>query len=308
LADGYDESVTRDFLASRVVQSCCRPGVIVLDLAWKGLWLFGTGVLSAVLSVWVYRQLATIEVSGPPGAFRNPVALMLLARELWEAYAVSLAALLGVLLAASLGLWVVLESYFRAGIFAAGPPSFFQRAARSFWRFLLMGCLKLLAIGSAAAILAIIVFRHYLRTPPADWHLLWIDSRGGLFASFVILAALWLGLGIFEVLARRDAVYLLGPHLFLLAGVFAALWLFELAVIGAAVAVAVLLAATLPASAAAVFLVVCGGGLMGIAVLHSCVMTARFAFIDVLRAGSFHLRDVESAEQGDHFRVGDVRV
>jgi hypothetical protein len=274
--------MTRHALAAGLAETHRRLGAVVLDVSWKVLWLVGTGSLLAVLSLWVCRQLATIEVSAPPAAFRNPLALMILVRQLWQAYAGSVGAMLTALLAASCALWIVLESYFRAGIFAAGPPSFFQRTAKSFRRFLFMSCLKVLVIGNSAMILAIIVFRHYLRTPPADWHLLWIDSRGTFFASLIILVALWLALTMIEVLARRDALDLIGPHLLVLAGMFTALWLFELIIILAFVVGCAVLASLLPVSAAPVFVVACAASVTLLTVVHSYLVTARFAFIDVL--------------------------
>ena len=259
-----------------------RLGAVALDIAWKLIWLVTTLALAAAFGLWVYRELGAIEFDGAVPNLSNPLAMMALARELWKAYATTVFGMLAALALASSAVWVLLESYFRARMFSAGPERFFGRSAASFRRFLGLACLKMLLIGEVVAIFGIIVFRAFFVTTPSEWRNLWMDARSAFVVSVVIIAAVWFVLTMMETLARNNALELLGPHLFEIAGAFATLWLFEMMIALSAVMAFIVVASLLPASAA---IVVLGIGLLFLAVLvllHSYLVIVRYQVVRCL--------------------------
>ncbi len=256
---------------------------IALDVVWKLIWLLATLMIFAAFCLWVYGELGVIEWNGPVAQLRNPLTMLLAARGLWNAYATKVFTIVFSLALVSVVLWILLESYFRAGMFAPAPGGFFKRASKSFGRFFGLACAKLMFLTLASAILAGMVFRTFLVSPLSEWRSLWMENRPTFLVSIIILSTIWFVLTTAEILIRRNALSLLGPHLFKIAGTFAGLWLFEF-MIAAAVAIGVvILASILPVSAATVL---AGAGLLSFALLtflHSYLVAVRFQFVVALQ-------------------------
>src|SRR5581483_11844869 len=63
-----------------------RVGSIVLDLLWKTLWCAGMLTMFGLLSSWVFWQLGSVQIQAPQSALANPLAWIVVARELWQQY------------------------------------------------------------------------------------------------------------------------------------------------------------------------------------------------------------------------------
>ncbi|HKD38633.1 MAG TPA: hypothetical protein VKB78_17595, partial [Pirellulales bacterium] len=278
LADGFS-------LAHRRL----RP--IVLDLVWKLIWLGVFGSLMAGLSVWLYWKLRSIEIQASAEAVRNPVALMLLARQLRDRYAEMFVWIFLVFLITAALSWILLEAYCRSGILPDSRASFFQSAARYFKRFIVSSALKQGLMIVLSIPISVIVFGPYITAPPAEWRNLWLDSRGLLVVAGLIGIALWLVVTIFETAIRADVLDLLRRDVFTVAGLIAILLIFEGMIVASAVGLgAIMMSFVTDAVGVLMVLMVAVGTLIVLNILHSYLLVVRYSTLTVLsRTSSVHL-------------------
>jgi hypothetical protein len=204
-----------------------RLGAILLDIAWKIVWLGITGLGFLTVLIWINAEIGSIEITGAAPALNNPVALAILGRELWNAYAATvLSVIAGVLLTSTI-LWIILEAYFRAGLLPASDESFTQSASRYFRLFLASTVAKAITATSVFVLFAVIVFGRFVRTPVAEWNTLWRDTRGSFAVALAISIVLWFAMTLLETLIRSESMELLGRELFIVVGLFAILTTIE---------------------------------------------------------------------------------
>jgi len=260
-----------------------RIGDVILDVLWKGIWLAITGGLMFGFLAWFYSELQSITVNGPPDVLRNPLALAVLTRQLWAAYASTFFWFALGLVSMSALSWILLESYFRAGLVPGSAEPFLRSASHHFTTFLASAVLKFVIVSSAIVTLGLIVFERYLSTPLAEWRNLWPESRLSFVVVIVICAVLWFALTIVETLMRVDALDLMATHLFLTVGLIATLFVFEAMIVVSVILGQSLLMTTLSGAVGQLVIVVTGLiSLAALIALHSYLLVVRFSSVTAL--------------------------
>ena len=124
-------------LADAFARAHRRPGAVLIDLLWKVIWLVVTAVMLGMAAAWIYWEMGSIQVQAPAGAVKNPIALMVLARQIWTQYAAMFIAMAGFVVTVSVVCWIFLESYFRsgalpdeAGVFSRSRRAISSRSSR----------------------------------------------------------------------------------------------------------------------------------------------------------------------------------
>jgi hypothetical protein len=283
-----------------------RPGLIFVDLLWKAIWGAATLVAFALIAGWFGGQLQNIEWQDTGVPALNGLLAATVLRQFWNAHASKVLWALFSVSCFSVALWLLLEAFFRwriiAGhLVAAGfTPAFnhHQRFLRrnlnagvkpaatslTFRGFLISGVIKSAILSSVAFMLGLIVFGRYLATPPSEWRMLWLETRGATIAGIVAFIGVAFFLTVLDTLLRSDAVELLGVDLIRVSGMIGILLLFE-AMIGASVSV-VIVAGFLNVSRgveAIVMLVVTVLGVILLNLFHSYLLLVRFSAVDIMR-------------------------
>ena len=258
-----------------------RAGAIVLDVTWKAIWIGFTGLLFLLGMLWLRIELGNIELNRPVSAFQSPLALLILARELWRAYASTFFAAAAVLAGVSAAAWIVLEATFRAGLLPASSDGFVRKASTNFKIFLVSSLLKIVLAGGTALVLALIVLGRYPSTPFSEWPVLWLDSRGAFFVASLVSLILWFAFTLLETLIRGNALELFGREMFLVVGLIATLLLFEGA-IWASAAVTIVTLMALVSGTNGILLVFVAGSVFAtlLSVLHSYLLLVRFSALE----------------------------
>src|SRR5437870_3948288 len=94
-----DAVTLNEALAAGFSRAHRRIGAIVLDLTWKALWLAFTSLLFLVAILWINFEIGPVEVNG--GSLNNPIALVVLARQIWARYGSALRDIILVLILAA---------------------------------------------------------------------------------------------------------------------------------------------------------------------------------------------------------------
>jgi hypothetical protein len=294
-----------DVLSAGFSSANRRLGGVFLDLLWKIAWAAVTGAALFLLASWISAQLGSIEMNGP---LRNPVAVAILARELWNRYAVSLFWMIILLVGVSKTVWVLLEAYFRAGILSVDAPlpvgeggakrrervAFFQKASRHFRLFIASSLAKTIFCAAVAALLLLIVFGSYLSSPIADWRKMWPETRPSFLIALAIWITIWFALTLFETLIRSGSLDLLGTDLFTVVGLIATLVTFEGMMAGAVIVgvIGVASLATGPLGALITF-AIAGLGVVALTALHSYLLLVRFSSVAALESDAVIIGHVD---------------
>ena len=227
---------------------------VLLDICWRFLWLVLSFVISIFASSMVLAQLGPLAQQGPELAGSSPIILLVALREFWEKYGLAVLATSGLLLLALLLLWIFLEALFRGG-FRGFSTYFLTGIART---TLLFGTLGIFLLLSAR------------------------DKSGGtLLVGVVFVIAMWFLIGMFEAVARGNAVELLATDLPRLSAVLGSLRFLEGAI-----------AFLLLGSAAAAWMRAADKALLGIwffivgliwMCIQSYLVAVRYSAIDIMR-------------------------
>jgi len=229
-------------LSAAFEQAGLRPAAVVLDVLWKLIWLLITAALVGALLVLIYQRLVSIEIQGGAAAVQNPVAVMILFRELWALYASTIFWALSVIAGISWVTWTLLESYVR-GVMAETHPPFGRSASRRFITFLASAVIKQVMLVSILVLIGVITLGPRLSRPVLEWNPVWESSRSSLLVGAVFFLTAWFILTVLETAIRTDSLEALGSQLFTILGVVASLVVIEATAVGGAAGVAVILMA-----------------------------------------------------------------
>jgi hypothetical protein len=268
-------------LSAGLSTACRRAEAIIADVFWKIVWMILAALMFLGVILWINGEIGSIEISGP--SVENPIALLVLARQIWAQYASTIFWLLAVWIAVSAAAWMILEAYFRAGLLPDSAESFPRCAAENFKRYLASGVLKCLVVGSSVVLVGLIVFSGFLNIPVDAWGSAWTDSRLAVFTGAIICLAVWFALTVLETAIRADALESLGRELFLVTGIVGTLVTFEVCVSAGVV----LGLATVMFFVSTPFGVLLALGSAGIAVLfltvlHAYLLVARYSAVSIL--------------------------
>jgi hypothetical protein len=240
-----------------------RPGLIVLDLLWKSIWVASTVIAFFVSASWLTLDLLSIEWDDRGIGPANGLIALGLLREFWNAHHTEVFLTLGGVLALSVTVWFILEAIFRRRLVAGGLTS----TPRAGFHILL--------ISNAAKSMTLLV---------AGFVCIGMAVAGAVVVAVVSFAAFAFLLTLVDTLIRADAVDLFGTDLFRVAGLLGILVSFEGMV--AASALAILLAGfahvtgAIPAAAMLGAAVV---AMLFLNVLHSYLLLVRFSAIAIMR-------------------------
>jgi hypothetical protein len=173
---------------------------VLLDCIWRFLWCCSSLVASFLVVFAVFVQMGSLEWEGPDLGESNPIIVFAALRQFWNSYGGSVLAAFGVLLLVMVILWIALEALFRGG-------------RKGLWLYAGTAAARTTLLGGTAAIFIMLAMRD--------------DSRGTLLIGGAVMIALWLIVGIFETVLRRDAVDLLATSLLPLSAVVGSLRLAE---------------------------------------------------------------------------------
>lgn len=244
-----------------------RPGLILLDIAWKLVWLAGSGALALLAALWLTSGLRGIQWddAGNPGL--NFVIAGALLRQFWAAARGEILWTIILVSVASAIFWIVLEALFRRRILRSLSDEY--SAAQPLGVFLASGTMKCIVLFSGAATLAAAY---------------WVDAFA--IAIVAVAAAAFL-LTLIENLVRADAVAVLGTDLIRAAGLLGILVFVDAA---AAASLAILIAAEFLSVARGIDVALMLGTAAAAAVfwnvLHSYLFLVRFSAIAIMRRQS----------------------
>lgn len=270
-------------LAGGFYRARFRVGAVLLDALWKLIWLAVAGLAVLLSYFWIYYEISSLEITGPPESLRNPLALLALGRQLWQMYGpIVLAGAIFLVLVLTVA-WILLEAYFRAGIFPQSDMGFIRTAAQNFRRFLGFRMLRLVISGTFFVTFGTILFGRFLSIPAAEWKDLWID-RSGAFAVIVAIGmALSFVLTLLETLIRGRHIEMFGREMFVVLGVMATLFTLELSIL--AIALLFWLAIVAFVSGGAAVLLAIGVPLAllpPLSLIHSYLLVVRFSTLDIV--------------------------
>jgi hypothetical protein len=259
--------------------------VIVADVFWKIVW----GILAVLMllgvALWINGEIGSIEISGP--SVENPIAFMVLARQIWSQYAATIFWLLAGWAAVSVAAWILLEAYFRAGLLPDSGESFPRCAAENFKRYLASAVLKTLVMASSVVLVGLMVFGGFLNTPVDEWGTAWADSRPAVFTGLIICVGVWFALTVLETAIRADALESLGRELFVVAGVIGTLVAFEWCIVtSVALGLAILTSIVSSSSGVLLFLGTAAVSILFLTILHGYLLVARYSALIVLKMAS----------------------
>jgi hypothetical protein len=157
-------------------------------------------VASFLVAFAIFVQMGSLEWQGPDLGESNPIIVLAALRQFWNSYGGSVLAAFGLLLLVMVILWIALEALFRGG-------------RQGMWLYAGTAAARTALLGGTAGIFMMLAIR---------------DGSGGtLFIGGVVMIALWLIVGVFETVLRRDAVDLLATSLLPLSAVVGSLRLAE---------------------------------------------------------------------------------
>ena len=268
-----------------------RLAGVFLDLLWKIAWAAATGAALLLVASWFSAQLGSLKLNGVP--LRNPAAVAVLTRELWNRYAATLFWMGILVVALSKTTWFLLEAYFRAGILSI-DGSFFEKASRHFRLFIASSVMKTVFCAAAGALLLLIVFGRYLSSPVSDWRVMWPETRPPFLVALVIWATIWFAMTLLETLIRSGSLDLLGTDLFVLVGLLATLVTFE-GMMAGAVMIGVITVSSIATGPAGVLITLAAAGLgvLGLTILHSYLLLVRFSSVAALESSAVIIGHVD---------------
>ncbi len=243
-----------------------RPGLILLDIVWKLIWL---ALTLAGLLVVAYRFVSHFQWQSLNIRAVDALAAANLLRQLLNEYGGELlGGLLAVLGFSGLS-WIFLEAAFRRKLVVTG---FSPRPGLIV--FVGSSMAKLVILTAAAVVLGLIV----------------CGSREAAIPAFAAFAALAFLLTVFDTLIRTGAVDLLGADLLGVAGLIGTLLLFE-SFIGGSLVIAVIFGFLNVSNAneALAMLVVTTLVLFILNFLHSYLLVVRFSAVAIMKRDVIHV-------------------
>lgn len=290
-------------------------GLVILDMLWKTVWLAATCGMVALSLSWFASLLQSVQWEGTGFPPVDGLLLSTLLRGIWDENANTLALLFYAIAVISFLLWLFLEAFCRSRIFAAwAGGGTVQVRQEGGWRngtnqadstqhdsrraadpadvigpatfriFLTSSFLKIAVLVSMTLLLGTIVLGRYLHTPVAEWRDLWLDTRGALVVSIVILGFLsFLALTV-ETLLRTRSMDLLGRNLLGVSAVIGTLVSFEVLMAGSTLIA--LVAATLSVSRLEeliAVLLLAFFAFVFLSFLHSYLLLVRFSAVGIMR-------------------------
>jgi hypothetical protein len=251
-----------------------RPGLILLDVLWKGIWVALTMVAVFLAAVWISTDLRSIAWEDTGVRALNAFIAAVLVRDFWNGNRAEIFTMIAVMLLASGIAWMFLEAFFRRKILrdlyvvAGFSPRSAQEKGRGLkpattyaFKFLKDACLFACAL---AAVL--------------------LSLAGASVIAIVTFLSLVFLLSLLDTLIRADAIDLLGTDLFRVAGLLGILMLFEL-MIGASLVLLLfggVLRVARPVDAVVMFAAAVVVVLL-LNVLHSYLLLVRFSAVAIMR-------------------------
>lgn len=230
---------------------------VLLDIFWRSIWLAGTFAVLTVFWFVLMSHLASFQWVGPDLGRDNPIILLAALRTFWRTLGATLLFELALVVFSSVGLWILLEAFFRGG-------------RGGFWIY----------CGTSAARLAflaatVVFFGVFARQD---------EGSGTLIIGGVFLLALVFVIALIESVVRRNAVELLAVNLMGVAGVIAILLSIEglLALVLWGSSAAALLSAS-GGVEIALALAICSIAALFWMVVQSYLVAVRYAAIDIMR-------------------------
>jgi hypothetical protein len=184
--------------------------------------------------------------------------------------------------AASVLVWLVMESWFRSRLLPDG-----RSASRSRFRiFLATGVTRILVMLTGLLMMLGVTLWPFLTVPVGLWSDVWSETRGVTIVGVVVLAALLFAVTLADTLVRANAVPLFGRHMLEVTGIVGTLMFIDacLSLCALIVTVGVMLqtsnavefAAAVAAAGVAAFL---------LTAMRSYLLLVRFFAIDIMRRG-----------------------
>ena len=261
-----------------------RPHYILIDMIGKGVWLFGAGVIFWTAGLWF---ASTVPVSD--------------ADVVWFQTGIPVASLIGILrtvvdnwprlgqsliggACACLLLWTLIEAFVRGGLLRLTGNSVFRDAFGHFPRFVLTGLTRRFILMTAGILTGLVSLGPLLTTPMAEWSSVWPDVGSPVIAGSILIASLAFSLTIPDTLVRCDAVELFGralPEVLVVIGFPAALEMLAWALGVGLLAIAVTTQAT-----PGVLLVLTGLLVIGLSIVHSYLLLARYSAVGIMQDDS----------------------
>ena len=247
-----DDVLRKAFAAARQ-----HPGLIILDILWKAVWLVATLTAFFLLAAWFGSGVRSIAWPDTGVTGVNAWMAATVFREWWASHKMDVSLAFGGAIALSIAVWLVLEAFVRSRFIAV---------AGGFKVYLLSSLAKYLILVASGLILAMV------------WR------AGAPVVAIVILAAIAFFLTLLDTLIRSDAVDLLGTDLIRVTGLIGILVSFE-TMVGASCAV-ILIAGCLHVARlmdAMVMLGAAGVCIVILNLLHSYLLLVRFSAIELMR-------------------------
>jgi hypothetical protein len=248
-----------------------RPGLILLDVFWKAVWLALT-LVGLLIVAWQFVS----HLQWPATNIRAVDALVAasLLRQAWNEYGGELLGGLLAVVGLSVLVWLLLEAIYRRKLVVAGfsPRPGSERGLKPATTGLIV------FVGTNVAKLAILTASAVVIVLLAD------GSREAAVATIPGFVALAFLLAVIDTLIRTDAVDLLGVDLLGVTGLIGTLLLFE-GLIGASLFIVVVFGFLNVSSAteAIAMFAVTTLVLFLFTFLHSYLLVVRFSAVDIMR-------------------------
>jgi len=249
-----------DILCKGFARAHQRLGFVLLDIAWKAIWLVGTVAAVFLVAVWFGSQLHGIAWEDTGGRALNALVTGIILREFWAANGLKITLTLVSVVALSISAWFFMEALVRYRMFHDVRAGF--RPAIS---YMISRIVKTTVLATFALILAVV----YLDGAP--------------ILAIILFISLAFCLTLLETLIRADAVELLGTDLIRVTGLIGILMSFETMIAGA---FGVMLVAGFLNVArlmdAVVMLGMTGISIVFLSMLHSYLLLVRFSAVDIM--------------------------
>jgi hypothetical protein len=269
-------------LAAAFRRAYQRPGAVVLDLIWKGIWGIGMVSVLGIAFSWIYWQIGSLRIQAPQSAFANPLTWIVVAREIWQQYSGPFFWTTAAVIVWCTVSWILLEAYFRSGFLPNKGRGFFENSRSYFKTFIACSTAKLLVASAVTTLMAAVVFGDYLKTPFREWPILWVDSRGAAAIVFVLLCVMWFTLTLFETGIRLKASEAFGQHLFALIGAVGTLLFFEGMMLAGGIGLAIIFVSLVSGPTGAILMMAAlASGAILLAVFHSYLIVVRYSVFHV---------------------------
>ena len=261
-----------------------RPHYILIDMIGKGVWLVLSSVIFWAASLWF---LSTITISdGEFIWFQNGVSVLSLLRVLQTIVSNSLQLGQSLIVGSvvSLLLWIVIEAFVRSGLLPLTENRLYQDAVDQFPRFVLTGLIRRFILITVGILIGFVSLGPLLTTPRGEWSSVWLAVQWPVLAGVILFAVLAFFLTILDTLIRCDALELCGRSLpeVICVTVFPVVLEIFVWVIGSGF----LIIATRTNPSPGALLVLTGCLMIGLSIVHSYLLLARYSAIGIMQLDS----------------------